>query len=132
MKNLPSYLVAALVLTASNGGLAKVTQPDGSTAYDEATRVPLLFHGPFFRARRVDFAVSLIDLAPTFEELAGLTPAAYRSGTSLVPTLGDRRRVTRTHVFHEHTSHVMGGDPDLAFTGGELMRIPSSVATVSK
>ena len=35
--------------------------------------------------------------------LAGLRPAAYRSGRSLLPSLGDPSATTRELVFFEHT-----------------------------
>ena len=76
---------------------------------------------------------SNIDLAPTFEELAGLRPAPYRAGTSLVPTFGDRRLVRRGHAFFEHTQQTLTGtDPDAAFSGTEMERIPSYTAVRSR
>ena len=74
-----------------------------------------------------------IDLAPTFEELAGLRPARFRSGVSLVPTFADRRAVRRSYAFFEHTQQTLtGGDPDAAYTGGELDLIPSYIAVRSR
>jgi arylsulfatase A-like enzyme len=44
------------------------------TFYDHNVRVPLLFHGPGIGHKRVDSLVSLLDVAPTLAELAGLDP----------------------------------------------------------
>jgi arylsulfatase A-like enzyme len=63
--------------------------PDGKcNLYDFGTQVPLLACGPKIQpGRRVEDLVSLIDLAPTFLELAGLPVPAQTSGRSLVPLL---------------------------------------------
>ena len=78
--------------------------------------------------------VSNIDLAPTFEDLAGLESPAYRSGISLVPTFADPSIALQDYVFFEHTSSRSrpGADPDRAFTGGGLNVIPSYVAVRSR
>jgi hypothetical protein len=76
---------------------------------------------------------SNIDLAPTFEELAGLAPVPYRSGLSLVPTLADPTVARQSHAFLEHTQQTLtGNDPDAAFSGSELDRIPSYTAVRSR
>jgi arylsulfatase A-like enzyme len=80
-----------------------------------------------------DEVVSNIDLAPTFEDLAGLEPAAYRSGTSLVPTFGDTGVDRRDVMFVEHTwAPSLGFDPDRSYSGGTIDRIPSYVAARSR
>lgn len=55
--------------------------------HDEVVRVPLLVHAPGLEGRTVDQPVSLIDLAPTLLELAGLTAPAEIQGRSLLPLL---------------------------------------------
>ncbi|WP_185995375.1 sulfatase-like hydrolase/transferase [Nocardioides campestrisoli] len=123
-----------VVLTSDNGfhlGQLGLGMGKG-TAYDTDVRVPLLVTGPGVAPGQRQGLTSNLDLAPTFEELAGLTPAPYRSGRSLVPSLADRTAPTGDHVFFEHTTGTAGGDPDRAFTGGELMRIPSFVAVRSR
>ncbi|QBX55621.1 hypothetical protein EXE58_09255 [Nocardioides seonyuensis] len=124
-----------VVLTSDNGfhlgqnGLAR----GKGTAYDTDTHVPLLVTGPGVVPGVRREVTNNIDLAPTFEELAGLRPARFRSGVSLVPTFGDRKVVRRTHAFFEHTQQTLvGGDPDAAYTGGELDRIPSYTAVRSR
>jgi arylsulfatase A-like enzyme len=66
----------------------------GTQLYEEQMRVPLLLRWPrgLPAGRVVDGAVSLIDLAPTLLELAGLAPEAgdVMQGRSLVPVIRDR------------------------------------------
>jgi choline-sulfatase len=54
--------------------------------FDGSARVPLIVRGPGIAAGRVGRTVSLLDLMPTFAELAG-APADAASGASLVPLL---------------------------------------------
>ena len=75
-----------VVLTSDNGfhlGQRGLVRGKGS-AYDTDVRVPLLITGPGVVPGSRARLTSNIDLAPTFEELAGLSPAPYRSGVSLV------------------------------------------------
>jgi arylsulfatase A-like enzyme len=60
-----------------------------ATLYDAGTRVPLAISWPGVckPRRRIDDFVSLIDLAPTFLEAAGLKPTAAMTGRSLLPLL---------------------------------------------
>ncbi|MFC4147973.1 sulfatase [Micromonospora mangrovi] len=59
-----------------------------NTAYEEDLNVPLVIRGPGVPAGAVVNAFTLnVDLAPTFAELAGLTPPAFVDGRSLVPFL---------------------------------------------
>ena len=57
----------------------------GHSFYDELLKVPLVVRSPHVPAGVVDVPVSLLDIAPTFLELAGLPPAADHTGDSLVP-----------------------------------------------
>lgn len=103
------------------------------TAYDTDVHVPLYVVGPGVKKGTRAELTSNIDLAPTFEELAGLTPRPYRFGASLVPTFGDPKLVRRNHVFIEHTAQALTkADPDSALRGDELDRIPSYVAVRSR
>ena len=96
-------------------------------------RVPLLVTGPGVVPGPRKEVTSNIDLAPTFEELAGLLPAPYRSGLSLVPTLAQPALVRTSFAFLEHTQQTLTGkDPDAAFSGSELDRIPSYTAVRSR
>ena len=102
------------------------------TAYATDVHVPLFVVGPgVVKGTRTELT-SNIDLAPTFEEIAGLAPQPYRFGASLVPTFGDPALVRRNYVFFEHTAQALTKkDPDSALTGDELDRVPSYVAVRS-
>ncbi len=124
-----------VVLTSDNGfHLAQLGLGRGKgTAYDTDVRVPLLVTGPGVVPGQRKEVTSNIDLAPTFEELAGLAPTPYRSGLSLVPTFAQPGLVRQSYAFLEHTQQTLtGGDPDAAFSGSELDRIPSYTAVRSR
>jgi choline-sulfatase len=56
--------------------------------FERSARVPLIMHGPgIFPARRISQNVSLVDLLPTFLEIAGddTAPVAPVDGQSLLP-----------------------------------------------
>jgi hypothetical protein len=95
-------------------------------AYDSDIRVPLLVVGPGVRPGERAEVVSTIDLAPTFEDLAGVPSPAYRSGHSLVPTFDDPTLRGNNYAFVEHTWSGAGDDPDAA--DGALALVPSYVA----
>ena len=122
-----------VVLTSDNGlhvgqhglGVGK------GTAYDSDIRVPLLVVGPGVRPGQRRQVVSNIDLAPTFEALAGLRPAAYRSGVSLVPTFSRPDVEGLNYAFVEHTWSKTGIGPD-QFRVATLDRVPSYVAVRSR
>jgi arylsulfatase A-like enzyme len=61
----------------------------GSTVYEELLRVPLIFWAPgrVAAGRRHATQVSLIDVAPTLLELAGIPPPPAMQGTSLRPVV---------------------------------------------
>jgi arylsulfatase A-like enzyme len=73
----------------------------GNLPYDEEARVPLVVRAPerfgFRPGERVTPA-SLLDLAPTLAELAGLPPDREARGESLVPVLAGRERPDRVVV----------------------------------
>jgi hypothetical protein len=61
----------------------------GTTLYNEQTHVPLFFFVPGLPPRRVDGSVSLVDVASTLLDLAGVTAPAGMNGRSLWRTLRD-------------------------------------------
>lgn len=123
-----------VVLTSDNGfhlGQQGLWMGKG-TAYDTDVRVPLVVAGPGITpGPRAEWTAN-IDLAPTLEEWAGVRPARHRAGTSLLAALEDPAFTERDHVFVDHTTDTVGDDPDLAFTGGELQRIPTYLAVRSR
>lgn len=69
----------------------------GTTMYDEALHVPLLFFQPgTARQKRIDDPVSLIDLGPTILDVFNCPTPGHMMGQSLVPYLnGDSPQLTR-------------------------------------
>lgn len=124
-----------VVLTSDNGfhlGQHGLTRGKG-TAYDSDVHVPLLITGPGVVPGPRQDVTSNIDLAPTFEDLAGIGSPSYRSGHSLVPSLKDPAEVTDDYAFIEHTwSRSPAMDPDRPFSGKGLDVIPSYVAVRSR
>ncbi len=125
-----------VVLTSDNGfHLGQMGLGVGKgTPYDTDVHVPLLLVGPGVEPGVRDTMTSNIDLAPTFEDLAGVRSPAYRSGRSLVDTFADPRAQMHDLVFLEHTSQAaIHPDPDAALLDGtEYVRIPSYVAVRSR
>jgi arylsulfatase A-like enzyme len=95
--------------------------------YECGVHVPLVVRWPARGARgaRVESFVSLVDLAPTFLEFAGVPAPAATTGRSLVPLLDDAhagdRAGGRDFVIAGKERHVPGQEaPD---TGGTPMRM---------
>jgi arylsulfatase A-like enzyme len=80
---------AVVVVTADHGEEFREhgNLVHGFSLYEESVRVPWLVQAPGLAPRRVDEPVSLLDLAPTLLELAGLAPGTGFEGRSLVPLL---------------------------------------------
>ena len=67
------------------------------TLYEEMVRIPLLFAGPGVEAgRRVPSQVSLLDLAPTLLDWAGLPALPTQRGRSLLRPLDEREAYGET------------------------------------
>ncbi len=92
--------------------------------------------------------VSVIDIAPTLLELAGLQPLAAMQGLSFAPVLRDPQAITRRHAFSEHNWHdyeahgrsvrsdgwlyIRNARPKLAWQGpADSVRSPSHTALKS-
>jgi N-acetylglucosamine-6-sulfatase len=121
-----------VVLTSDNGfhlGQHRLWMGKG-TPYDSDVRVPLVIAGPGVTPGAREMPVSNIDLAPTFEDLAGLDSPAYRAGSSFADSLRQPRVRRQRAVFFEHTwARSLGGnDPDRWYAGGTIDQIPSYVA----
>ena len=121
-----------VVLTSDNGfhlGQLGLSLGKG-TPYSPDVQVPLLVVGPGVPAGARGELATNLDLAPTLEDLAGLRPASFRSGASLVPSLRDPKAQRRAYVFHEHSRPApSAADPDHT---AELGVIPSYVAVRSR
>ena len=77
------------------------------TVYDAGVRTPLLFRWPGVvpESARNDGLMSVIDLAPTILEIAGLAVPGDMEGESIVAGLGDPRRLRRETAFSERNWH---------------------------
>jgi arylsulfatase A-like enzyme len=87
-----------------------------ATAFDTDIRVPLIVTGPGVPAGAVVSRLAEnVDLAPTFETIAGAVPPANVDGRSLLPLLHGRQVTDwRTAVLLEHHGPVRSvADPDL-------------------
>lgn len=127
---------AYVVLTSDNGFHLGQLQLDGGkgTPYDFDTRVPLVVAGPGVVPGPRRQLVSSLDLAPTFETLAGLRPKPYRSGTSFADSLRVPKARGGRFAFMEHTyAPIEPGEVDSdAASGGDIAAIPSYVAVRGK
>nr|MBA2417438.1 sulfatase-like hydrolase/transferase [Nocardioidaceae bacterium] len=121
-----------VVLTSDNGlHLGQHRLPMGKgTAYGHDVGVPLLVTGPGIRAGARDQMVSNLDLAPTFESIAGLTPTSDRDGRSLLPMLRHADAAGPRFVFFEHTRPTPAADDPDGGPGTKL--VPSYIAARSK
>lgn len=107
-----------------------------SNLYDTGTRVPLAVRWPkdIQAGRRSDAFVSLIDLAPTFLELAGVQIPSDITGRSLVGLFQNNQSDTidreRDHILFGKERHVpsqeapdMGGYPSRAIRTHQFLYI---------
>ncbi len=123
-------------LTSDNGFHLGQHQLNGGkgTPYDSDTHVPLVVVGPGVKPGVRKQFVSSIDLAPTFETIAGLRPKSYRSGTSFASSLAAPRAQGGRFVFMEHTyAKLRRGEVDSdRSSGGDIQSIPSYIAVRGK
>ncbi len=89
-----------------------------SNCYDSGVRVPLAIlwkAGAIHRLEPYESFVSLVDLAPTFLEAAGLEPLEVMNGRSLLPVLrGEKDDFNRSYVIFGKERHVPGQEaPDM-------------------
>ncbi len=81
----------------SLGESPRLPDNHGRFVYNALTHVPLAIRIPGVSARRVDKAVSLIDLTPTLLELAGAELFEGLDGRSLLPFIADAPSELRDH-----------------------------------
>jgi N-acetylglucosamine-6-sulfatase len=108
-----------VVFSSDNGyhmGEYRLT-PGKMTAFEADIRVPLVVAGPGVASGRVSTAaVQNIDLAPTFQELAGAAPTPSNvDGHNLVPLLhgGSGMDWRTASLVEHHGPDTQSGDPDL-------------------
>lgn len=77
------------------------------TVYDEGIRTPLIFTWPGRIEAGTTYGglVSVVDLAPTILEIAGMETPTEMQGSSIAPILEDRDVEGRTYVFSERNWH---------------------------
>jgi len=86
----------------------------GPLMYDDTYHVPLVIRGPddvdagVPAGRACDEFVSLVDLMPTFLELAGVAVPGHVDGRSLLPLLAGEADDWRTSVFAEYHGDEFG------------------------
>jgi arylsulfatase A-like enzyme len=89
--------------------------PGKMTAFDTDIRVPLVITGPGIRpGTKISALAENIDLAPTFEALAGRVPPPGVDGRSLVPLLDGRTPPDWRHavLVEHHGPDINPSDPD--------------------
>ncbi len=75
----------------------------GHSMYNELLHVPLMVWGPDVAARRIDAAVSLVDVFPTVLEACGAKLPGEVDGVSLWPALTESEAVERGPIVVERT-----------------------------
>lgn len=104
-----------IVVTSDNGMEFSRAKP---TLYAYGVRVPLaIYWSKLARPRTVDDFVSLIDIAPTFLQAAGIDIPAQMTGTSLLPLLQsgseepkDMRRDAVVVGYERHAGYIRAGN----------------------
>jgi arylsulfatase A-like enzyme len=91
------------------------------TPYEEDIHLPLIVSGPGVVRGATDALAMNIDLAPTFAELAGVTPPEFVDGRSLAPLLsGEAPPAWRTAVLYEQGSReIVNEQLNRGHLGGE-------------
>ncbi|HEY9036215.1 MAG TPA: sulfatase [Pseudomonadales bacterium] len=102
------FLDNTLVVVTSDNGIDVARAK--TTNYEYGVRVPLVMvwpdglHSP---GRRLEGVVSLVDLAPTFLQVAGVSSVPPMDGQSLLPLLQSSKAVTgRDAVFTAYERHA--------------------------
>jgi arylsulfatase K len=101
MKRLGLDANTYFVFTSDHGELALEHQDwYKMSLYDGSVRVPMAMTGPGVQSgQRLPNLVSLIDLCPTFMEMAGLPPRSGFDGESLMPLLTGSTRASRDSAY---------------------------------
>ncbi|MCP4603049.1 MAG: sulfatase-like hydrolase/transferase [Proteobacteria bacterium] len=109
-----------VIVTADHGEAFREHNANahGQTAYNEETRVPLLIWGPRIRPRRIDTAVSLIDIPPTILDIAGLEPVKSFCGESFFQYTKSRDDFPTREIYTENVPDFMRNEFSVAYTKG--------------
>jgi N-acetylglucosamine-6-sulfatase len=115
-------LANTYIVFASDNGfhLGQHRMPAGKqTAYETDIRVPLLVRGPGIKAgQHVTRLTGNVDLAPTFEAMAGVQPARFTDGRSMLPLMNGAApgRWRRSYLVEHRneTGAQPSGRPDAA------------------
>ena len=94
--------------------------------YEFDIRVPLMVRGPGIKAaQKIDDLVLNIDLAPTFLDLAGITPPDTMDGQSFKSALinGSLGSETRTDFLVEHTGEYDFKQPGCPQLDGQPLNV---------
>jgi iduronate 2-sulfatase len=81
-----------------------------SNLHEEVTRVPLIVSAPGFQSARSQSLVELVDLFPTFCELAEVPIPNSVQGKSLLPVLKEPTANVRSEAFYSHDGHGLRTD----------------------
>ena len=112
-----------IVVTSDNG----MPFPHAkANLYDYGTRVPLIigsFSDQVQQNTRNESFVNLIDLTPTFLELAGSNNNPVMDGISLVPVLTGKKISNRSEVFLERERHCLARFDSGRYTGYPMRAI---------
>ncbi|HEX5045100.1 MAG TPA: sulfatase [Candidatus Polarisedimenticolaceae bacterium] len=94
----------------------------GHSLYQELVHVPLIFRAPgrVLAGKTLDAPVSLLDVAPTLLDLAGLPPDRHHRGRSLGPALAQGTELPPRPIFAESIEH---GPDRFAWREGTLKAI---------
>jgi arylsulfatase len=93
-----------VILTADNG---RPFPRSKTRLYDSGTKPPFIVWRPGnIEPGRTASLVSVIDLAPTILELAGVPADKRLQGVSFAPILADLQATVRDYAFAEHNWHV--------------------------
>ncbi len=94
----------------------------GHSLYQELVHVPLIFRAPgrVLAGRSLTTPVSLLDVAPTLLDLAGLPPDPHHQGRSLAPALARGEALAPRPIFAESIEH---GPDRFAWREGALKAI---------
>lgn len=114
---LEKYGVASNTVVVVSGDNGWPFPRGKANLYDAGTRQPLAVRWPGVvkPGTKIDGLVNLYDIAPTFVELAGITPFNFMTGQSWVPLLKGESQGGRDIVFLERERHANARKGDLSY-----------------